>query len=202
MQEVEIWKPIPGFSKYEASNMGNIRKIGGKGKLKLSEEAHGYLKVGIVKDDGTRTVPCVHVLVALAFIPNPNNYPEVNHIDENKRNNRIENLEWCTSEYNRHYGTGISRAGQHRKRAVVALDEQGNVVKEYSSVTEAAVMAGVREKSIYEVLNGQNGMHRTGGYRWMGKKEYEREVALMKNGCIPYIGFTDDLVHGKIRRAV
>lgn len=196
-EENEIWKSIPGYSNYEASNIGNIRKIGGKGKLKLSNEAHGYLKVNIVGDDGTRHTQGVHRLVALAFVPNPDNLPEVNHKNENKKDNCVGNLEWCSSDYNRSYGTGISRAGVHRRRAVVAIEEQSGRVLVFESVTAASVATGVREASIHECLSGRNGMKHAGGYKWMGKKEYDRDKCLMDNGNIPYIGFTEDLYRRK-----
>lgn len=110
---IEIWKPINNFEDYyEISNFGNIRKIGGKnqfGKFKIFKNIKpymnekGYLKVGLSKNN-RRKIYKLHRLVAEHFLPNPNNYPEINHIDFNKQNNRVDNLEWCTHKENiQHY---------------------------------------------------------------------------------------------------
>ena len=105
----QIWKDIPGYEGlYEVSNTGRVRSLNynGTGKtkvMKLSTNKLGYKKVGLCKD-GKRKVYFIHRLVALAFIPNPNNYPIINHKDENPSNNAVWNLEWCTQKYNINYG--------------------------------------------------------------------------------------------------
>lgn len=111
---------------YEVSNLGNVRSLDRmcwngnswflkKGRLlKLFKDSNGYFYVQLSKDGKTKHAS-VHRLVALAFIPNINNLPQVNHKDENKENNRIDNLEWCTHEYNQNYGTKNERASKKRK---------------------------------------------------------------------------------------
>lgn len=101
----EKWKTIKEFKNYEVSNMGRVRskrRMGTNGGILVAKECNGYLKVKLV-DKGKRKNYRVHRLVAEAFIPNPKKLPQVNHKDENRTNNRVENLEWCTSSYNNYY---------------------------------------------------------------------------------------------------
>lgn len=99
----EIWKPIEGFPKYRVSNYGRLKNT--KGQILHPYTNHkGYLKIGLIGNDGKDHKKRVHRLVAEAFIPNTNNYPEVNHKNLNKRDNEVTNLEWVTGEENRkHY---------------------------------------------------------------------------------------------------
>ena len=105
----EIWKEMSGFEDmYEISNLSNIRNKKTKRLIKQFKNRHGYVTARIYKD-GVGTTRTVHRLVAKTFIPNPENLPEVNHKDENKSNNVVSNLEWCTRIYNVYYGTGLER---------------------------------------------------------------------------------------------
>lgn len=115
----EMWKDIPGYEGlYQVSNLGNIRslKYAGGNKVKLLKQAttNGYKQVQLSKN-GKGKNHLVHRLVAIAFIPNPNNLPVVNHKDENPSNNNVDNLEWCTQEYNINYGTRNERASESMK---------------------------------------------------------------------------------------
>lgn len=116
---MEIWKDISEYvGLYQVSNMGNVRSLqreefkcaqGYRVRrgvlLKLSKDQKGYLMVNLYKD-GKGNTRRVHRLVAEAFIDNPKCLPEINHIDEDKKNNAVSNLEWCTSSYNKRYGNG------------------------------------------------------------------------------------------------
>lgn len=123
----EVWKPIPNFVKgYEVSNKGRVKRLdmyrdwkGHKmfikgGICSISKNKQGYLVVGMAINKKPRTKQ-IHRLVALTFLSNPNNLPQVNHIDGNKQNNHVENLEWCTSSENlKHaYRTGLRKKNNH-----------------------------------------------------------------------------------------
>jgi hypothetical protein len=111
----EIWKPVPGFEGlYEVSTEGAVRSLPGKkthskGRtLRLTANSYGYLVVGLRKDGKAKQFT-VHRLVAMTFIPNPLELPQVNHKDEDKTNNHVENLEWCDAKYNCNWGTWRER---------------------------------------------------------------------------------------------
>ena len=138
----EIYKTIKGYD-YEISNTGQVRNVKTGRILKNNINNSGYYLVTLYKDRIPKTF-CIHRLVALAFIPNPNNLPEVNHKDENKLNNRIDNLEWCTSKYNINYGTRTERVS----KPVEQLDENGIVLATYPSATEVERVLGFFQGNI------------------------------------------------------
>lgn len=98
----ENWKKINDYPNYEISNLGNVKNAKGK-ILKHRINKGGYLDINLYKDGKSKSY-LIHRLVAEAFIDNPNNLPQVNHKDENRQNNSVENLEWCDSKYNNNYG--------------------------------------------------------------------------------------------------
>lgn len=131
---MEIWRDIQGYEGvYQISNLGNVKRLAYTIKnpgprangsilsfkehlLKPRKITHGYLSVALYKN-GTRKDYKLHRLVATHFISNPNGLPEVNHKDENKQNNCVDNLEWCTHKYNANYGSRPKRIGEfHSKR--------------------------------------------------------------------------------------
>ena len=119
----EVWKEISGYEGlYEESNLGNVRSLDRlirsknngnivrKGRILIPfyEEKKGYYQVRLAKNGKNKTFR-IHRLVALAFLENPFNYTDVNHKDEIKTNNNVDNLEWCTRKYNNNYGTKPER---------------------------------------------------------------------------------------------
>ena len=101
---MEEWKNVIGYEGlYEVSDIGNVRNVRRNTLLRLTKTNYGYIQVSLYKN-GIKTGLKVHRLVAEAFIPNLDNLPQVNHKDENKSNNRVDNLEWCTAKYNNNYG--------------------------------------------------------------------------------------------------
>ena len=113
----EIWKDIKGFEgHYQVSNFGRVKsiKFGKERILRPGKNKKGYLRVGISKNGESKTYS-VHRLVAQAFIPNLNNLPQINHKNEDKTDNRVENLEFCDAKYNNTYGTRIQRFVENMK---------------------------------------------------------------------------------------
>ena len=105
----EVWKDIEGYEGlYQISNFGKVFSFKSNKILKPFNDKKGYLKIELRKEN-RRKIYFLHRLVAMCFIENKNNLPYVNHKDENKHNNRVENLEWCTCKYNNNYGTRNSR---------------------------------------------------------------------------------------------
>ena len=138
---MEIWKKINGYANYSVSNKGRVR-IDKTGKMRsLVLGTNGYYQVQLFNP--TRKLHSLHRLIAEAFIPNPNNYPCVNHIDEDKTNNSIENLEWCTYQHNLTHGTRIDRARDKQRTSM--LGKKNRAIKmivdgiEYESMKDAAI---------------------------------------------------------------
>ena len=174
----EIWKPILGYEGlYEVSNKGNVRgvnRIDSRGRYRKGKlmpqysDKRGYLFVFITKNS-KQVRYFVHRLVALAFIPNPNNYPQVNHINECKTDNRVENLEWCTNEYNSNYGTRKYRISVTEGTPICQYTITNEFVREFHSIREA--QRNVGQCRILDVLHGKR--KTAGGYIWKYKKEID-----------------------------
>lgn len=190
-----MWKPIQGYEGYyEVSDIGEVRSldryvVNTRGKhagqrrllkgsmMKLTEgkskrEEGGYLVVNLRKNHTSWVVP-VHVLVARAFIPNPDDMPTVNHKDGNKLNNRVENLEWVSySENNTH----ALRTGLRKPRgvAIVQYTLSGEYVSTYKSVTDAARLTGFSRGAISHCLNGR--VNTSFGYVWIKQSESQTTI--------------------------
>lgn len=160
----EIWKSF-GYKDYEVSNLGRVKsykydKENGK-IMKPYRDTKGYLQIDLQLDGRKRQNRkhfAVHRLVAQAFISNPDNLPQVNHKDENKENNCIDNLEWCTNEYNAAYGTKGERVAQKRRKPVCSVDVSGKI-EEFDGLRVAGrAMTGDPKSSgscILQVINGE-----------------------------------------------
>ena len=102
---MEEWRAVPGYEGlYDVSNKGNVRNVRRNKLLRLQKTNNGYIRV-VLSKNRIKTGFQVHRLVALTFLPNPDNLPQVNHLDEDKTNNNVDNLEWCTAKYNNNYGS-------------------------------------------------------------------------------------------------
>lgn len=155
----EIWKPVKGFEGYyEVSNLGRVRRLDRYdygcgyprlykgGVLKSLCGSGGYYHIMLCKD-GTRITKNVHRLVAETFIPNPNNYSQVNHKDEDKSNNTIDNLEWCDAKYNTNYGTKNKRSNNTKiKRGLADSETVGETPSESKELYNRKHKEEIRQK--------------------------------------------------------
>lgn len=169
----EIWKDVSEFEGlYEVSNLGRVRSIDRiivrrngillplRGKILLQYEKYGNstiprLQVNLSKE-GKCYSKTVSRLVAKAFIPNPDNLPQVNHKDENPANNCVDNLEWCTGAYNHNYGTRNERHAQKLKKQVDMFTLKHEFIKRYNSIKEAAEDIDGDPSAITKVCKGKN----------------------------------------------
>ena len=167
----EIWKDIPNYEGiYQVSNLGNVRDIitdrHRKPKNLTLNHRSGYYSVMLCKDKTQKNV-LVHRLVAQSFIPNPQNKPQVNHIDGNKQNNCVDNLEWCTAKENLQHASKmglLQKEKQIRKRTVYQFSLSGTFIKEWESYFDAAKSLNVRPVNIYRCLSGEH--NSSCGYIW------------------------------------
>ena len=163
----EIWKDIEGYDGiYQVSNFGRVRSLKwGKVKfLKPIDNKYGYLIVTLCKNSISKKYK-VHRLVTQAFLPNPNNLPQVNHKDENPSNNIVSNLEWCDSKYNNNYGTKNEKIS----KVVIQIDKNTNVIVNiFPSLMEAERQTGCSNSHICSCCKGER--KTTGGYKWKYKE--------------------------------
>lgn len=170
----EIWKEVEGYNgKYLISNLGRLKSFaqdGINGKIKMGNLTHkGYLNVLLYDSDGNKKWFPVHRLVANAFIENPDKLPQVNHKDEIKTNNCVDNLEWCTNEYNSNYGTKNERIALANmccpttSKKVYSVDDNGNI-EYFDSIGEAERQTGNSHCNIVRALKGR-GNH-CGNRQW------------------------------------
>lgn len=154
-------KDIIGFEGlYAITSCGRVWSYRNQKFLKSSDNGRGYQKVNLHRADGKIKQMYLHRMVAEAYIPNPLGLPQVNHKDENKANNCINNLEWMTAKDNTNYGTGIQRQANARKKPVLCIE----LNKEFDSATDAAIQLNLHKTHISKCCLGQQ--KTTGGYHW------------------------------------
>lgn len=162
--EKETWITIEHHDNYEVSDLGNVRNKKSKSLLKPFVLNNKYLKVTLSKNGKAKQF-FIHRLVAEAFIPNPNNLPQVNHIKEfEKTNNCVENLEWCNHSYNQNYGTRNARVSEKLRKKIIQYDLNDNYIKAFNSLAEASKQTGIFEGNISYVANDKR--KSAGGYKW------------------------------------
>lgn len=202
--EGEVWKKVVGYEEYhEVSNYGRVKFLGyNNGNVKngypkilkqfFPNNRGCYWFVDLYKNGKTKHKR-VHRLVAEAFLPNPDNLPEVNHKDENKKNPHLDNLEWCTRKYNANYGTMPERmrelmrrrrnAGYKNKigvkhKEVHQYDLEGKYIATYNSQKEAGLITGINSNNICDVCKGR--ALSAGGFIWTYTKE-ENKIIIKTN---------------------
>jgi len=176
----EVWKDIPGYEGfYQASNFGRIRSVEHYDKLnrlrkatirKQQKDNGGYLFV-IFSKNGEKKQINTHRIIAMTFILNPNNLPQVNHKDENKTNNCVENLEWCNSKYNANYGNrnkkmieNLSGKNNKKSKKIEQYDLQGNFIKDWIGIRDVARKTNIKHQNISACCVGKQ--KTAGGYIW------------------------------------
>ena len=161
----EIWKDIKGYEGlYQVSSLGRVKRVDTDRILKTYANK-GYHQVQLSKNN-IKSNKTIHRLVAQAFIPNPENKPEVNHIDEDKSNNSISNLNWMTSKENSNHGTrgiriGVA-SGKTRSKAVKATNVMSGVTLNFESAAQCAKILSVSQGNVTRTLKGRS--KTVGGY--------------------------------------
>ena len=165
----EIWKPIEGYPDYEVSSMGRVKslKYGKEKILKNCKDGKGYLYVNLCKEGKPKNY-FIHRLVAQAFLPNPNNLPQVNHRNENKTDNRVENLEYCDSKYNINFGTRTEKT----QKPILQFTKNGDFIKKWNSATQIQRELGFNNSHISNCCKGKR--KTCGGFIWGYADDYER----------------------------
>lgn len=172
--EKEHWKPIEGYEGlYEVSSIGRIKTVAGKWRKEKIRKTYtykkGYIRVVLSKGNKLHTYQ-VHRLVAQAFLPNPNNLPVVNHKDRNPSNNCVDNLEWCTHQYNIHWDGALERRAETQRKynrrsiPVSQYSLDGEFIATYPSIKEAARQTGSDNGNISGCLAGRQKKHN--GFIW------------------------------------
>lgn len=154
---IEIWKDVPNYENlYKVSTLGKVFSYN-KNREIYQVDNHGYKNVVLCKDGKKRSFG-VHRLVALAFIPNPNNLLYINHKDENRANNIVSNLEWCSADYNNHYGNRTlkqirSNTGRSTKR-IGQYTLENILIREWRNAREASENLHINQSTIINACNG------------------------------------------------
>lgn len=172
--ETEIWKDVVGYEGiYRVSNLGNIKSLPRNGTVKYEHiliggiDLNGYKIVRFSRNNRS-TTKSFHRIVAIAFIKNPFNYPQVNHIDGCKTNSSVKNLEWCDAKYNKRHSIDI--LGKKRKLEtypmipIVQKNLNGNILKLYKSVRDASRLTNINVGNISSCLTGKR--KTAGKYIW------------------------------------
>lgn len=181
--------PVKGYEKYIVNEDGTVYSLITNKTLKPNVMRTGYHTVELFNDFGSKRI-AIHRLVAEAYIPNPNGLPQVNHKDENKANNHVDNLEWCTAKENANYGTATARRvnstrwfyqsekiketarrnGKVACKRVLQFTKDNKFIACYESIKKAAVKLGINASHIGECCMGKR-YKTVGGFVW----RYERE---------------------------
>ena len=171
----EIWKDIDNLP-YEISSTGIVRRKADsayyhskKAEVKPYINNKGYLCINLYKQSKVYKFQ-IHRLLAIAFLPNPEGWPVINHIDGNPLNNDLSNLEWCTERENAIHGTRTKRVAEKLSQKVIQLDLNDNILNVFKSMRQAERETGIDATSISACCNGKR--KSAGGYKWRRKWAY------------------------------
>lgn len=186
----EVWRDIPGYQGvYQISNLGRVKSLSREityeptkfypnGRVRVLKEKiltpckdkKGYEFVQLFKN-GFFKCKRIHRLVAEAFIPNPDNLPLVNHKDCIRNNNTVDNLEWCTDEYNCNYGGAVEKRISQIRRPVLQYTLNGEFIKEWESATAFVATLGIKQGNGTNILKACKGIYKQAfGYKWKLKE--------------------------------
>lgn len=195
--EEEIWKEIEWFDNYQISNLGRVKNIKFDRYVKPLLDNKGYLTVNLYKNGKMKRL-LLHRLISIAFIPNPENKPCIDHINTDRLDNRIENLRWCTQKENHNNPLSIVNHGNASRGRIVSEEQKKNqsekmkgrfkgvrksskkiiqltldgiFVREWDAIKDAAESLGVSSSAIWNCLNGKCQVKSIKGFKWEYKKE-------------------------------
>lgn len=159
---MEIWKDVEGYEGlYQISSKGRVKSLGngssGNSKEKILKglnDKYGYLQVNLYKEGKQKTFK-VHRLVAKAFLDNPYNLPQVNHKDEDKTNNCVDNLEWCNCEYNINYGTRTERFIKSKSIPILQFSKNGEFIRRWDGIRQIERELGINRNPISKCCKGK-----------------------------------------------
>ena len=179
----EEWRDVVGYEGlYQVSNLGRVRSVDKiiktgrgyvsrlvKGKMKkIKVHSNGYLEVNLSSNGKAKTYK-IHRLVSMAFIPNPRHFKEVNHKDEDKTNNNVDNLEWCSSKYNANYGNRNKKSSLARSKSIIQYTLYGVMIAEYNSLTNAGLSVNGNAQGVFSCARGYINQYQ--GYIWRYKED-------------------------------
>ena len=172
----EIWKPVRGYEGlYEVSNLGRVKSLSRitgsivrKDRIMaIGKGGNNNYQIVQLTIDGNRKTYLIHRLVAEAFIQNPDNLPQVNHKDENPTNNCVDNLEWCTAKYNANFGSRNEKTAEKCSKPVHQYTLDGEYIKTFKSVSEAAKAVGGNKTNISACCLGKKCFKTAYNFIWM-----------------------------------
>jgi hypothetical protein len=189
--EGEEWRDVLGFEGlYIVSSFGRVAALKNSthsahlmNLTKMHRKKITYINLSLRKNN-VRIHRLVHRMVAEAFIPNPNNYPNIDHIDCDGTNNRVTNLRWCTQSMNNHNVISIKRGSDAHKNKIMPFRKpivqllNGILVRKFDSLSEVD-MCGFSHSCVVKVCQGKLSQHK--GYQWMYLSDYENSISMSKN---------------------